>query len=102
MLHVEKLHLFPESLLKECPSVFHSAAVAGDSFAPVLRNGEVMTKVRGKTPKKYGRKLTQNFFTGAEILNRRSNPRKSTSLPSLDPKDFELIRGLVEGRFPGQ
>ena len=97
-----QLRLFLESQLKECPSVSHSVAVTGNSLAPVLRNGEDMTKVQGKTPKKYGRNLARKFFTEEEILNQRSNPRKSTSLPSLDPNDLEVIRVLVEGRFPGQ
>ena len=61
-----------------------------------------MTKIEGKTPKKYRRNLARKYFTEEEMLSQRSNPRKSNSLPSLNAEVLEKIEGLVEGRFPGE
>ena len=58
-----------------------------------------MIKIEGKTSKKYGRNLARKYFTEEEMLSQRSNPRISNPLPSLNT---EKIKGLVEGRFPGE
>ena len=72
------------------------------SLGSVWHNGEDMTKKEGKTQKKYGRNLARKYFTEEEMLSQRSNPRQSNSLPSLNAEVLEKIKGLVEGRFPGE
>ena len=61
-----------------------------------------MSLVEGKTAKKYGRNLARKHFTIEELKDRRTNPRKSTSLTSLDGEKLQEIKELIGGRFPGE
>ena len=61
-----------------------------------------MSLVEGKTAKKYGRNLARKYFTIEELKDQRTNPRKSTSLVSLDGEKLQELRELTEGRFPGE
>ena len=61
-----------------------------------------MSLVEGKTAKKFGRNLARKNFTIEELKDRRTNPRKSTSLASLDGEKLQEIKELIEGRFPGE
>ena len=69
------------------------------SLGSVWHNGEDMTKIEGKTPKKYGRNLARKYFTEEEMLSQRSNPRKSNSLPSLNAEVLENIRDWLRVVF---
>ena len=68
----------------------------------IFLKGEDMSLVEGKTAKKYGRNLARKYFTVEELKDRRTNPRKSTSLASLDGEKLQEIKELIEGRFPGE
>ena len=61
-----------------------------------------MSLVEGKTAKKYGRNLARKNFTIEALKDRRTKPRKSTSLASLDGEKLQEIKELIEGRFPAE
>ena len=58
----------------------------------IFLKGEDMSLVEGKTAKKYGRNLARKYFTIEELKDRRTNPRKSTSLASLDGENRKKLR----------
>ena len=99
---LRELRMFMESQLSSGSCSSQLETRERKSLGSVWHNGEDMTKIERKTPKKYGRNLARKYFTEEEMLSQRSNPRKSNSLPSLNAEVLEKIKGLVEGRFPSE
>ena len=99
---LRELRMFMESQLTSGSCSSQLETREKKSLGCVWHNGADMTKIEGKTAKKYGRNFARKSFTEEEMLSQRSNPRKSNSLPSLYAEVLETIKGLVEGRFPGE
>ena len=99
-----ELRLYLENELKAATPAPSSVVseVSNVEKRQIFLKGEDMSLVEGKTAKKYGRNLARKYFTIEELNDRRTNPRKSTSLASLDGEKLQEIKELIEGRFPGE
>ena len=66
-----------------------------------IEGGEVLNKLPGSTPGKFGINLFKRLFTLDERIRGIAQPEKATK-PALDPERMEKIQKMVEERFPGQ
>ena len=66
-----------------------------------IEGGEVLKKLPGSTPGKFGINLFKRLYTLDERIKGIAQPEKATKA-ALDPERMEKIQKMVEERFPGQ